>query len=158
MGSGNRDQWDIYKDIFQRNFDQAKVYVGGVIEYGKFLVQTLFALNGLGVGAIQTLRFVLEENRLPSLKAAAPQISFIFIFGAISAIISAYLAYWNFFILTNEQFSKWNNEWKNFSENKKDEFSESSLKLIFLVAAHIVGVISLVAFCFGCFRLYAVIQ
>lgn len=154
-----KKQLEINELISRPNLDQIKSHLIGVIEYGKFITQSLFVINGAGLGSFPIINSLIG----PGLKLDQNWIiiagSF-FLLGAVFSIGVALFAYWNFSNNTQLAYTQWFNSSSQFNGSigmpqqeieSVEKYKNKSMWA--LRAAHIAGWLSLIAFCFGVFFL-----
>lgn len=161
------ENWDLYRaEIDRVNAHYApylEKYGEGAFAYGKFALQTLIALNGGAIIATPAVVSVVGlSNQLPVVVAVSS-----YIVGLVLAMISVYFSHLNYLHLYQVLEERKHQEYVRLSQhfNIVDDRLEEPIilqrrinrgdRIVALTfwVPHVLGVFSLVAFCFAGFML-----
>lgn len=152
---------DAFGVIYQRHADFMKLAAGGVVEYGKLIVQSLFALNGAGMVAVQFLFMNLSSDPIKKYSSAYLWAGGAFLGGFLLALAMALFMYQNFSALYKNGSAEYQDEVRivhkyvfgNNDETPSDITESEHQIAISYKMAHLMAWFSVILFCIGSYVL-----
>jgi hypothetical protein len=147
--------------VYQKHADFLKLSAGGVVEYGKIIVQSLFALNGAGIIAVQFLFLNLDSDPLRKYSISYVWACGFFLFGFMLTLLMSLFMYKNFSAFYKNGVAEYEDEMRIIHRyvfgNKEKEpdnlkMSETEIEISYKMV-HLTAWFSFILFCLGVFTL-----